>query len=262
MKRTAIAIAVGALSAGLTHGVLAQDQDEDTQLSQQQQTTEENAQDRDALDTDTQGTNDETDIRVEQEPAEIEVEQEPPEVTVEQQAPEVTIEQPDPNVEIDQAEPEVTIEQQGEAEVRVEGADEASAEIRDDEQRDEDRDQRDDEEMYDDQNGQDRDAQGQGIQVSELENRDLINQDGEELGDIERVVRNIQSGEIYVIVTEGGFLGFGEDEMAYPIENLEIRSEGEVVLQSQSGERSADEFDDDNFEELDGDEEININHMN
>lgn len=250
MKRTAIAIAVGALSAGLAHGVLAQDQDEDTQLGEQQQMTQESAQ----------GTDQETDIRVEQEPAEIEVEQEPPEVTVEQQAPEVTIEQPDPNVEIDQAEPDVTVEQQGEAEVRVEGADEASAEIRDDDQRDEDRDQNGMTE--DDRNGQDHADRGQGIEVSELENRDLINQDGEELGDIDRVVRDTQSGNIYVIVTDGGFLGFGEDEMAYPIENLEIRSEGEVVLQSQSGERSADEFDDDNFEELDGDERIDVKHMN
>ncbi|WP_181870005.1 PRC-barrel domain-containing protein [Halomonas sp. DQ26W] len=262
MKRTAIAIAVGALSTGLSYGVIAQD--EDAQLGEKQQMTEENAQ----------GTDGDTDIRVEQEPAEIEVRQEAPDVTVEQQAPEVTIEQPDPNVEIDQAEPEVTVVQQGEAEVRVESADEASAEMRDTEQRDEDRDQRDDEEMFADQNGQDRaaqdeadrdqerDARDRGIQVSELENRDLINQDGEELGDIERVVRDTQSGDIYVIVTEGGFLGFGEDEMAYPIENLEIRSDGEVVLQSQSGERSADEFDDDNYEKLDGDVRIDVNHMN
>lgn len=71
-----------------------------------------------------------------------------------------------------------------------------------------------------------------------------------------------KSNDTYAIVTEGGFLGFGEDELAYPIDNLEIRSEGEVVLQSQSGERSADEFDDDNVEELDGDERIDINHMN
>ncbi|RCV91525.1 DUF6470 family protein [Billgrantia montanilacus] len=248
MKRTAIAIAVGALSTGLAHGVLAQDAD--APQDEQQQMTQENAQ----------GTDGETDIRVEQEPAEIVVEQEPPEVTVEQQAPEVTIEQPDPNVEIDQAEPEVTVEQQGEAEVRVEGADEASAEMRDDDERDQEREQEGMSE--DDANGQDQADRGQGIEVSELENLDLINQDGEELGDIERVVRDTQSGEIYVVVTEGGFLGFGEDEMAYPIENLEIRSDGEVVLQSQSGERSADEFDDDNFEELDGDERIDVKHMN
>ncbi|MCC5881154.1 MAG: PRC-barrel domain-containing protein [Halomonas sp.] len=277
MKRTAIAIAVGALSTGLSYGVMAQE--EEAQLGEQQGVEEQEragepgetgfdpqGQGQQPYGDDDNGNDDgldndaddnatanvqagETDVQVDQEPAEIEVEQEPPEVTVEQQAPDVTIEQPEPDVQVDQAEPNVTIEQEGEADVQVEEAEDASAEIR----------QADDEDADDqrDEGGQDQ-ANRESIEVSELENRDVVNQDGEELGDIDRVVRHIESQDTYVIVTEGGFLGFGEDEMAYPIENLEIRSEGEVVLQSQSGERSTDEFDDDDYEELDGDEQIEI----
>ncbi|WP_010626897.1 PRC-barrel domain-containing protein [Halomonas sp. KM-1] len=325
MKRTAIAIAVGALSTGLSHGVLAQDvQDEDPQhhLGEPQQMTDEDAQgqeqfdeeqagepgetgfdphgqgqqpyaddnefdndefentefedeeeeigtaddtdDDDGLDEDTQveASPGETDVEVDQEPAEIEVEQEPPEVTVEQQSPDVTIEQPEPDVEVDQAEPDVTVEQEGEADVQVEEAEDASAEIRqqDDEATEEERDQ--DGIFDDDQNGQDQAAQDQvgqqqmDMQVSDLEGRDIVTQDGDEVGDVERVVRDTQSNETYVIVSEGGFLGFGGDEAAYPIENLEIRSEGELILQSQSGERSVDDFEQDNLEELDGDERL------
>lgn len=318
MKRTAIAIAVGALSTGLSHGVLAQDvQDEDPQhhLGEPQQMTDEGAQDQfdeeqagepgetgfdphgqgqqpyaddnefendefentefedeeeelgtaddidddDGLDGDTQveASPGETDVEVDQEPAEIEVEQEPPEVTVEQQSPDVTIEQPEPDVEVDQAEPEVTVEQEGEADVQVEEAEDASAEIRqeDDEATDDERDQNG---MFDDdRNGQDQvDQQQMDMQVSDLEGRDIVTQDGDEVGDVERVVRDTQSNETYVIVSEGGFLGFGGDEAAYPIENLEIRSEGELILQSQSGERSVDDFEQDNLEELDGDERL------
>ncbi|MGR2739192.1 PRC-barrel domain-containing protein [Billgrantia sp. Q4P2] len=242
MKRTAIAIAVGALSTGLTHGILAQE--EDAQLREQQQLTEEDEQ--------INGEG-QAEVRIEEEPADVNVEQEPPDVTVEQQPPEVTIEQQDPNVDVDQAEPDVTVEETGEADVEVQPADEAEAELRDPDEQD----QQDSDLAAQDQAAQDQEAQGQGIQVSELENRDLVNQDGEELGDIDRVVRDTQSNDTYVVVTEGGFLGFGEDEMAYPVENLEIRSEGEVVLQSQSGERSTEDFDQDDFEVLDEDEQLN-----
>lgn len=286
MKRTAIAIAVGALSTGLTQGVLAQD--EDAQLREPQQATEESDQDQfegesagepgeTGFDPQDQGQQpysgegesgegeaegqgqaevqieeEPADVNVDQEPAEVQVEQEPPDVTVEQQPPEVTIEQEDPNVEVDQAEPNVTVEETGEADVEVQPADEAEAELRDPDEQEQDQQQQDA-----DQAAQGQDAQGQGIQVSELEGRDLVNQDGEELGDIDRVVRDTQGNDTYVVVSEGGFLGFGEDEIAYPVSDLEIRSEGEVVLQSQSGERAANELDDDNFEELDGDERVN-----
>ncbi|MGJ7462002.1 hypothetical protein ACR80S_12945 [Halomonas sp. MA07-2] len=52
MKKTAIAIAVGALSIGLSQGLLAQD--EDAQLDEQQQMTQEGAQEYN-LDQDSQG---------------------------------------------------------------------------------------------------------------------------------------------------------------------------------------------------------------
>ena len=117
----------------------------------------------------------------------------------------------------------------------------------------------------DDQDGQDQAAQDQvgqqmDMQVSDLEGRDIVTQDGDEVGDVERVVRDTQTDQTYVIVSEGGFLG--GDEAAYPIDNLEIRSEGEIILQSQSGERSVDDFDQDNLEELDGDDNLGEGEQN
>ncbi|WP_444676901.1 PRC-barrel domain-containing protein [Halomonas sp. E19] len=297
MKRTAIAIAVGALSTGLAHGVLAQDDDAQQHLGEQHQMTQEgeqngqqndevragegyetgfNAQGQGGQDADTTGdnqdraNNDDFDVDVEQEPAEvsvdqepaeIRVEQEPPEVTVEQQAPNVTIDQPDPEVDVDQAEPEVTVDQEGEANVRVEEADEATAEIRSDDDDDADREQREQQGLFDDDGDRDRDQAGQqdlgNMQVSDLEGRTLVTQDGEEIGEIDRVVRDTQENATYVVVSEGGFLGFGGDEMAYPLQDIQVRDDdGEVLLQSRSGERNADDFDDDRYEELDGDERL------
>lgn len=226
MKRTAIAIAVGALSAGLSHGLIAQEtQDEESQAEVR---VEEEA----------------ADVDVEQQPAEVQVEQEPPDVTVEQQPPEVTIEQQDPNVDVEQAEPNVTVEQQGEADVEVERAEEAEAELRDsdEEQKQEERDQESDEQA----------TQGDDLmsmEVSELQGQTVFSRDDdEEIGEIERVVRDTESNETFVVISEGGFLGFGEDEMGYPIDELEIRNEGELVVQSsdsgESGDYSSDRYED------------------
>lgn len=73
MKRTAIAIAVGALSAGLAHGTFAQDEDVQQQSDSAQEQPEVHIEEGAA------------DVNVDQEPAEVQVDQQPPDVTVEQQ---------------------------------------------------------------------------------------------------------------------------------------------------------------------------------
>ncbi|MCE8017622.1 hypothetical protein HOP62_16210 [Halomonas sp. MCCC 1A17488] len=260
MKRTAIAIAVGALSTGLSHGLLAQEtQDEETQpLNEQQQMSEESAQDQGAQAqsgseaAEIQVEEEPADVNVDQEPAEVQVEQEPPDVQVEQNPPEVTIEQQDPNVDVEQAEPNVTVEKKGEADVEVEHAEEAEAEIRNpDEQQDQ---QQESEQDSQNQADQDQAAQGDDLmsmEVSEVEGQAVYSkQDDEKIGDVERVVRDTESNDTYVVISEGGFLGFGEDEMGYPIDELEIRSEGELVVESGDSGQSGD-YGSDQYEELD-----------
>lgn len=249
MKRTAIAIAVGALSAGLTHSALAQD--DAAQPDEQQQTPQQNTQE------DTEGQSqaevrveeEAADVNVDQQPAEVQVEQQPPDVTVEQQPPEVTIEQQDPDVSVDQAEPNVTVDETGEADVEVQPAEDAEAElINPDEQ--------DQEQQSSDQATQDQAAQGNdlmGLQVSEIEGANVYSQENdEEIGDVERVVSDTQSNDIYIVISEGGFLGFGENEMGYPIDELEIRSDGELTVSSADIGESAD-FGSDQYEDLDSD---------
>ncbi|UYG02919.1 DUF6470 family protein [Halomonas sp. LR3S48] len=245
MKRTAIAIAVGALSTGLSHGLLAQEtQDEETQpLTEQQQTSEDNAQSQSGSQAEVRVEEEPADVNVEQEPAEVQVEQEPPDVTVEQNPPEVTIEQQDPNVTVDQAEPDVTVEETGEADVEVQPAEEAEAELRDPE-----------EQEQQDEASQEQASQGNDLmsmEVSELKGQTVYSRDDdEEIGDVERVVRDTQSNDTYVVISEGGFLGFGENEMGYPVDELEIRSEGELVVSSSDSGESGD-YGSDQYEEVD-----------
>lgn len=256
MKRTAISIAVGALSIGLSQGLLAQE--EDTEINERQQVTQEDAQEREG-DRDSQGER--TEVRVEGEPAdvsvdqgaaEIRVEQQPPDVTVEQQAPKVTIEQPDPDVTVEQSEPNVTVEETGQANVEVERAQEADAQMRDTDQQDQA--QQDEAQQDRDQATRDRDSEGNALmnmEVGEIEGYTIYSrEDGEEIGDVDRVVRDTQTGDIYVVVTKGGFLGFGKDEFGYKLDNVELRGDDELVVRSGDDGVSGD-YGSDQYEDLD-----------
>ena len=262
MKRTAIAIAVGALSTSLAHGVLAQE--EDAQLGDEQQMTQEGQEQQYSDDSATNGQDqaeirveeEAADVNVDQEPAEVQVDQQPPDVTVEQQPPEVTIEQQDPNVNVDQAEPNVTVDSSGEADVEVEHAEGAEAELNNP---DEQNQQQNSDQAAQDQATQEQASQDNLMnrQVSEIEGYTVYSQENdEEIGDVERVVRDTQSNDTYAVISEGGFLGFGADEMGYSIDELEIRNEDELVVQSADSGESAD-FSSDQYEDVDSDMTLN-----
>ncbi|NIC05572.1 PRC-barrel domain-containing protein [Billgrantia bachuensis] len=257
MKRTAIAIAVGALSAGLSHGLLAQEtQDEETQpLNEQQQMQDQSSQTQSGSGSAEINVEEEpADVNVDQEPAEVQVQQEPPDVTVEQNPPEVTIEQQDPNVSVDQAEPEVTVEKEGEPNVEVQEAEDAEAKLKDSDEEQQQQDQQSQEQQNSEQASQENDLMS--MEVSELQGKTVYSQEDEkEIGDVERVVRDTESNEAFVVISEGGFLGFGEDEMGYPVDELEIRNENELVVQSGDSGESGD-YGSDQYEEIDGNQTL------
>jgi hypothetical protein len=69
--------------------------------------------------------------------------------------------------------------------------------------------------------------------VGEILDYDVVNAAGEDLGDAERIVRN--NGELFLIVSAGGFLGIGDKEVALPMSRVSIRDEM-LVLQGLSEE--------------------------
>jgi sporulation protein YlmC with PRC-barrel domain len=65
-----------------------------------------------------------------------------------------------------------------------------------------------------------RDRSGPGPEVmaaSDFEGEDVVNHQGETLGDIEEIMLDVRSGRIaYVVLAAGGFLGIGEKYFAIP----------------------------------------------
>lgn len=258
MKRTALAIAIGAICTGLSGGVLAQEenQNDDDSTNETTQQEEERPQEQ-------QGASETMDVDVEQEPAEIEVEQESPEITVEQSAPdvtieqpepEVTIEQPEPNVTVENAEPNVTVEQGGEAEVKIEQADDAQVDVNNDEEgKKEDRKQEEDRQQSDQ---ADQENSLMSHQASDLEGMTVINQEGEEVGDIQHIAKHNDSGELHAIISVGGFWGIGATEIALPLEELNLQDDQLLVDADYGGdeiEDSSDDYQEDQYSEVDSD---------
>lgn len=176
-------------------------------------------------------------------------------VQIERAQPQVRYEPAEPNIEFEmEGEPQVTYNRTGEPNVRVEriGDQAADQQARPDGQSQPNQQamqgQQDDdrtasipqdpmpEQAYDALRG---DAQMQGaattIRVSDLVDRQVVNARGEQLGQIERVVAN--GNRTYLILSEGGFLGMGEREVALPLDRVSsIRGDEQLVLQGLSEE--------------------------
>ncbi|MGQ9365360.1 PRC-barrel domain-containing protein [Azospirillum sp. ST 5-10] len=181
-------------------------------------------------------------VTVQQARPEVTVQQARPEVTVEQARPEVSVEQSRPQVTVEQARPEVTVERQGEPQVTVEQQGEPQVDVERQQQADVGADARpgaagaersDSDLAVTDPNAGNADmaAAGQqdygiqgwpaGMRVEELLGRDVYSRTGDDIGEVEDVILDRDSGRIQqVVVAVGGFLGIGEHDVALDYDRL------------------------------------------
>jgi len=76
---------------------------------------------------------------------------------------------------------------------------------------------------------------GQMITADKLQGMEVVNQEGEELGEIQKITIDKQSGEVqFVTFTRGGILGMGAEEIAAPLSAFEIRDDQARLTVDQS----------------------------
>ncbi|MGE3539660.1 MAG: DUF4142 domain-containing protein [Candidatus Tectimicrobiota bacterium] len=68
----------------------------------------------------------------------------------------------------------------------------------------------------------------QALTVSQINRLNLYNGQGNELGDVERVVES-SDGTRYIVIGAGGFLGIGEKEVSIPLDRLTLRGDRLVI---------------------------------
>ena len=67
---------------------------------------------------------------------------------------------------------------------------------------------------------------GQRVTADELEGMDVVSQNGEKIGEIEKITGDRQSGPAqFVILSRGGILGMGAEKIAVPLSAFEIRDD-------------------------------------
>lgn len=71
--------------------------------------------------------------------------------------------------------------------------------------------------------------QGSPVAVSDLQNKPVVNYKGQRLGTIDSVVQQ-KSGDTFVVISHGGFLGLGERNVAFPVKRLSMANDGQIRL--------------------------------
>lgn len=75
------------------------------------------------------------------------------------------------------------------------------------------------------------------VPLGDLQDRTLTNLAGVEVGQVENVVVNPQTGEAALLVSVGGFLGMGDKQVLVSAAEVEA-GEGEIIWQSNGGEEA------------------------
>jgi hypothetical protein len=92
---------------------------------------------------------------------------------------------------------------------------------------------------------------------------DLYNAQGNELGDVERVVQG-QDGKQFIVIGAGGFLGIGERNVAIPTDRVAMQGD-RLVIQGMTEDqiKAMPPFDANNrsFRQLEANQQIQINPM-
>ncbi len=68
------------------------------------------------------------------------------------------------------------------------------------------------------------------MRVSQLLNMNVLDVNGRKIGDVNRVVQG-PGGRPQAVVGVGGFLGLGERDVAFPLDDLALRDDRELVVQ-------------------------------
>ncbi|QJR81631.1 PRC-barrel domain-containing protein [Alteromonas pelagimontana] len=139
-------------------------------------------------------------VDVEYKEPEISIKQQEPDVEIAQAEPEVIINSAEPNVKVNKAEPEVSIEK-SEPEINI---------------------------VREDQKGnlrKDSDiAYVNQLKIAELEGKDLINSQGEDVGEISEVVQNNQDKQLSLVIESGGIMGVGESKSVLPLDEVTLEN--------------------------------------
>src|SRR5690625_6084332 len=94
------------------------------------------------------------------------------------------------------------------------------------------------------------------LQVSDVAGMTVVNAEGETLGQVENVLRHNDAGDLHAVVPVGGFWIFGGSDVALPLANMQLEGE-KLALQDIVGQDELDDFatcyDEERYSDVDDD---------
>lgn len=209
-------------------------------------------------------------IQVEEQPSKIEVTQPEPKITVQQPAPDIKIQQPkpivnvqtpEPRVVVKEAQPQVRVVERGEPQVEVTQSGKVDATVtqaKDDEQTPAAQEPAERERItQSDASGQQPAGSAMGAltakRVGEIKGMSVENRTGEEIGEVDKVVKEGASGKLYAVVSVGGFLGIGDKQIPMALDGMQLQDDKLIAPTAKDEDRLEDRaaYVAENYQELD-----------
>lgn len=95
--------------------------------------------------------------------------------------------------------------------------------------------------------------------ADDLDDRDVVNAAGEEIGEVEGIVRNKETNDVYAVVSVGGFLGIGDRDVLLSLRDLQLRGDKlEARFATKEELESRPEYEEDRYEEVDSDLMVSV----
>ena len=69
----------------------------------------------------------------------------------------------------------------------------------------------------------------QSVALVDFDGMDVVNERGEQVGEVEAIVQSAADNKMYVVIENGGFLGVGENRVALSLEGLMMQGDRIVV---------------------------------
>lgn len=75
-----------------------------------------------------------------------------------------------------------------------------------------------------------------GLTAEQIIGRDVVNKNGEDVGQVERLVIQPDKGDVHAVISVGGFLGIGDRDVAIPLKEMEFGEENVTLMSQQTKE--------------------------
>ena len=183
-------------------------------------------------------------VRVTNPEPQIEVQQKAPTVAIQQQPPKVEVQTPKPRVEVQQAEPQVTVVDTGEPQVEVKPAGEPQVITQQEPLQSgappgaTTTQQRPGQQQNPPMAAQQPDATGSSnaggsllsMRAGDLAGMEVENRNDEDIGKVEKIVRDPRTNILHAVVSVGGVFGIGDKKITLQLDEMQLRDDELIAL--------------------------------